>query len=273
MKQGIGLIIAGVALAAMTVPANAAPIIMYNDTVGPASGSAANVTHYSGYLGGGGGFETPSGFLVDYDTGTVTSITAALAAINVAGSIGAMPNSGTDAYNIFNGIVNIAESASYNSSSTDWSYQVTFTGLDPTKTYEFVTTANRDSSSYGGSGASSRWTEFSIIGADTYTNESSTGVTEVTPDVLKMNTGYNTVLGAIIQWKQITAADGTFTVLSRNVGAAGPGESIKSYGLQAFRLTELDSTLSQVPLPGALPLFGGVMALFGFIGWRKRRFA
>ena len=166
----------------------------YNDCVGPSSGSAANVTHYSGYLGGGGGFETPSGLLKDFTTGLFTSVTASLTAFNVAGSIGVMPSAGTDAYNIFNGIVNLGSSASYNANS-NWFYEVVFTGLDPTKSYEFVTTANRNSSSYNGSGSGSRWTKFSIIGADTYTNESSTGVTEVSSDVLKMNTGYNTVLG------------------------------------------------------------------------------
>jgi hypothetical protein len=271
-KQTIKLLAASAVLAVTAMPAFAVTITMYNDSVGPASGSAANVTHYSGYLGGGGGFETPSGLLVDYNTGATTSITATLEASNVAGSLGAMPDAGTDAYNIFNGIVNLAESASYNNSGLDWYYEVTFTGLDPTKTYEFVTTANRNGSSYAGDGSSSRWTEFSILGADTYTNASSAGVTPVTPDVLKMNTGYNTILGYVVAWSGITAADGSFTILSQNVGAAGPGELIKSYGLQGFRLTQSDSGPSAtVPLPATLPLFGTAVAFLGIRGRRKRR--
>jgi FlgD Ig-like domain len=213
----------------------------HNDCVGPASGSAANVTHYSGYLGGGGGFEDPDGYLKNYDTGADLPVYVTLEAVNVAGSLGGMPNAGTDAYNAFNGIVNLNESASYNSSSTDWSYKVTFTGLDPNKTYEFVTTANRNSSSYAGSGTGSRWAKFSIIEAEAYTNASSSGsgVIVVSQDVIKMNTGYNTVEGNVVKWTGIrSGSDGSFVVLSQNVGSDGPGEPIKSYGLQGFVLTQ-----------------------------------
>jgi hypothetical protein len=152
-----------------------------------------------------------------------------------------MPNSGTDAHSAFDGIINLNESASYNSSSSDWSYKATFTGLDPSKTYEFVTTANRNGGSYSGTGSSSRWTKFSLIGADAYTNASSSGsgVIVVSADVIKMNTGYNTVEGNVVKWTGIQpGTDGSFVVLSQNVGAEGPGESRKSYGLQGFILTQ-----------------------------------
>ena len=56
-----------------------------------------------------------------------------------------------------------------------------------------------------------------------------------------MNTGYNTVSGSVIAWAGITSSTGSFTVRSENVGAAGPGEQYKSYGLQAFVLVELVS--------------------------------
>jgi len=214
----------------------------YNDCVGPASGSAPNVTVYSGYLGGGGGFETPAGLLVDFATGNNTAVTVTMEAFNVAGSLGSMPDAGTDAHTAFDAIVNLGESASYNSSGSDWYYQATFSGLDPAKTYEFVTTANRNGSSYNGNGSGSRWTRFSIIGAEEYTNASSSGsgVIVVSDDVIKMNTGYNTVEGNIVKWSGIKCgADGVFIVLSQNVGAEGPGEPIKSYGLQGFKLTQI----------------------------------
>jgi hypothetical protein len=119
-----------------------------------------------------------------------------------------------------------------------------------------------------GDGSASRWTKFSISGADTYANASSTGVTVISPDVLEMNTGYNTVLGYVIAWTAITAADGSFTVISQNVGAGGPGEPNKSYGMQAFALIQSD--VSATPLPAALPLFASGLGAFGLLRWRKK---
>jgi hypothetical protein len=172
------------------------------------------------------------------------------------------PNAGTDAYNVFNGKVNLGDwSTSYNSSKADWYYQVTFTGLDPNQTYEFVTTANRDNPSYAGDGPSSRWTKFSIIGADTYTNSSSARAVEISADVVRMNTGYNTANGYVVRWTGITAADGSFTIMSQNVGAAGPGEPFKSYGMEGFLLAEIPVT------PTVLLLASG---LVGLLIYRRR---
>jgi large repetitive protein len=225
-----------------------ADFVAYNDCVH--GGSPANTTIYSAYMQDGGSFETPSGLLKNSATGQSASITATLTGSNITGSISAAPATGTDAYNTFNGNVNLGDwSTSYNSSSTGWYYQVTFTGLDSSKTYEFVTTANRNSSSYAGSGTASRWTKFSISGADAYTNASSTGVTQISPDVVEFNTGYNTVNGYVARWVGITAADGSFTVRSENVGAGGPGEANKSYGMEGFMLVE-------TPEPATMALLG-----------------
>ena len=247
--------------------------VAYNDCVGPASGSAPNTTIWSGLLGGGGSFEAPSGELVKFADGTGTGVTATLVAANIAGSLGSMPNAGTDAAGIFSGILNLAESASYNSSSIPWSYDVTFTGLDPTKAYAFYTTANRDGSSYAGDGDGSRWSQFSIIGADAYANASSSGVTVVSQDVIKMNGGYNTVNGYVVGWSGITAADGSFRVLSQNVGTDGPGHPYKSYGLQGFALAQFDGSeppagqSDNSPEPATWLL----LACTGIVGFARRR--
>ena len=226
----------------------------YNDAVH--AGSPANATNYSGYMADGGGFETPSGLLRDFTTGVYSTITASLSGSNISGSISAAPSSGTDAYDVFNGKVNLGDwSTSYNSSSVGWYYEVTFTGLDPTKSYEFVTTANRNNVAYVGDGSASRWTKFSIIGADIFTNASTAGVVEISADVVRFNTGYNTLNGYVARWTGITAADGSFTVRSENVGVGGPGEPIKSYGMEGFMLAETMSTAA-IPEPASVLVWG-----------------
>lgn len=238
-----------------------ADFVAYNDCVH--GGSPANTTIYSAYMGDGGGFEDPDGYLKNFATGAYTTVWVELTGANISGSTAGAPNAGTDAYNVFNGKVNLGDwSTSYNNSSLDWYYQVTFTGLDPNKTYEFVTTANRNNPDYAGDGSSSRWTKFSIIGADAYTNSSSAGVVEISGDVVRMNTGYNTVNGYVVRWTGITAADGSFTVISQNVGAGGPGEALKSYGMEGFLLAEVP-----VP-PTVLLLASGLVAL---LIYRRRR--
>lgn len=69
--------------------------------------------------------------------------------------------------------------------------------------------------------------------------DSSAGVTKVSEDVLKMNSGDNTVSGYVVAWTGISAVDGSFTVRSENVGLDGPGDQYRSYGLQGFMLKEL----------------------------------
>ncbi|MBI5663540.1 MAG: hypothetical protein HZC49_00410 [Nitrospirae bacterium] len=242
----------------LTRPVSAG-FVAYNDTAG-STGSASNVTYYNGFAGG-----TLSGFLMDYSTGSITSVNASLTALSAYYQTGngSMPASGTDAYNIFNGIIDLSDIASYAPGGSNWSYEVTFTGLDPAKYYDFVTTANRDNSAYGGDGDTSRWTSFSITGADTFTNSSSSGVTVITPGVVQMNTGYNTVNGYVIGWTGISAADGSFTVRSENVGAAGPGDDYKSYGIQGFKLAEA-GTVPVAPEPISSVLFIAGGAALGF---------
>lgn len=238
----------------------------YNDAAG-LPGGASNITYYNGFTGG-----TSNGFLVDYSTGIFTSVTATLTAVNNYNELrfGAMPAIGTDAYNTFNGKIDLGAVASYEYRDSNWSYEVTFTGLDSTKYYEFVTTANRNSDAYDGDGSDPRWTKFSIIGADTFTNSSSSGVTEITADVLKMNTGYNTDNGYVIAWSGISAAGGSFTVRSENVGLDGPGNAYKSYGIQGFKLAETGS-VPVVPEPVSSVLFVVGAAALGLGRFRKMK--
>ena len=199
----------------------------YNDCVASATGNAPNTTAFDK--------DNPSGTLLDISDGSTTSVSVLMEALNISPwNSDGMPAADTDAYNTFNGILNLNENASYGDGTSDWYYQVTFSGLNPAKSYAFVTMANRN-----GSYDPARWTKFTIIGADTYSNFSSTGVTKVSEDVLKLNSGENTATGYVVAWTDITAADGIFTVRSENVGDEGLGEPYKSYGLQGFKLVEL----------------------------------
>lgn len=245
-----------------------AQFVAYNDNVDTVSSTTvANVTHYSGLSGASSG-----GFLTDFGTGLSTTVNVSLAAVNAnAEAWGAMPTTGTDAYNVFNGIVDLSGVASYGSGLANWSYEITFTGLDTTKQYEFVTTANRGNSAYGESGTDPRWTQFSIFGADTFTNSSSSGVEEIfspSPDVLRMNTGDNTTNGYIISWSGITSSTGSFSVRSEN-DPFGPGNAYKSYGFQAFKLAETAPPVVPEPVSSTLFIVGG-MAL-GMRRFMKKR--
>lgn len=201
----------------------------YNDCDSGPTGNHANATNFN---------DDTSGLLKDITTGIDTTVTADMDSLNISpwslgGTYGpGMPAFGTDAYNTFNSFITLDQVVSYGSDSP-WYSQVTFSDLDPAKEYAFVTTANRNNT-YD----PQRWTKFVISGADTYTNISSSGVNRVSDDVVKLNC-YNSVRGYVVAWTGITAADGTFTVRSENVGAEGPGEEYKAYGIQGFKFMEL----------------------------------
>ena len=170
-KFGWTFLVAAIFTTSSAAHAAIVTIRMYNDSVGPNDGfSHVNATNFSDIDSG----STPSGLLKDIDTGATTGITATHTAINVEGGPGVTPTAG-DAFSVFDGFVDLTYSASYGAAANDpWSYSVTFTGLDPNSTYEFVTTANRNSASYDeDQGAASRWAQFGIVGATGFTGASS----------------------------------------------------------------------------------------------------
>ena len=196
----------------------------YNDC----SASGSNPANTTQYRGDG----TTSGYLKDFDTGTVLPVTLTITADQVGynGLGGLMPNSGTDAYNVFDGKVVFDDTVWYNNNPTWW-MEATFTGLDPTKEYEFVTSANRNDNTYTG-----RFTKFTISGVDSCLESSTPGVDVISNNCVRFCTGYNTVNGYVARWTKIRCGeDGTFTVRAEDGAGADPG---KSYAFDGIMLRE-----------------------------------
>lgn len=193
----------------------------------------AHVTTY----GIGSGFSgATSGPLVDYATGAPTGVTATL---TQSGGVMWQPdpvtggsdcNSGTQAYSTFGGIASMSGVIYYG--SLGWWVDAEFSGLDPARSYEFVTSSNRNDSGYA-----TRLTKYTISGADAFTNESTSGVVISNGGATSaFSTGYNTVAGYVARWTGIkSGTDGKFKVRAE---LAPGGDALKAYTFDVFKLAE-----------------------------------
>ena len=209
----------------------------YNDC-SPSGSSPANATQYRGDPDG-------SGPLKDFDNGTLwpATLTVASAICIYGGSGGPMPATGTDAYNTFNGKVVFDNVCYYNTANSGWWMEARFTGLDPTKEYEFATSVNR-----GGSAGdyASRFSKFTISGHDSAIQSSTTGVTVNSTNSVTFCSGINTV-GYVARWTRIKCGDdGAFTVRVEDGGGVGKG-----YAMDGLMLRET----VPVPVP---PIISGM---------------
>jgi autotransporter-associated beta strand protein len=211
------------AFTALTAMHASADFTAYNDCT-ESAGNPANTTNYRGNA-------TTSGLLKDYATGTTLPVTLTIVAdpsIQYAGGGGPMPNAGTDCHNVFNGKVvfdNVAYYGTY--------MEARFTGLDPNKEYEVVTSVNRGNASY-----TTRTTQFTISDIDSATQAGTVGVTVNSPTSVTFLTGYNTVTGYVARWTKIKCgADGDFTL--RNDNGAG---ITNGYSMDGIMLKETDGT-------------------------------
>ena len=131
----------------------AGDLIMVNDHVaGP--GTHVNATSFAG-----NGIR--SGLLNDLATGQETAITLSVTGSGVSyESMTGTPAPGTDAYTIFNGLVDFrpASGASLAISNSD-TYTHALSGLNPDATYDFAGTAVR-----GNTGYTNRWTLVTLVG-------------------------------------------------------------------------------------------------------------
>ncbi len=181
--------------------------IAYNDCVWISGQTSTNITTYECYT------NNTSGLLRNYADGssipvTVTATTSGTVEVQDTESYwGAETDVGTDAYTTFHGFANMVGGMRITASSGSY-VDVTFTGLDPDRTYTFATTANRADSDYA-----DRVTRFTLSGADAATNASTLGVTVHSNLSVSFCTGYNTEHGYVARWMGIQpGSNGDFTV-------------------------------------------------------------
>ena len=217
----------------------------YNDC-SSSSGTPANTTQYRTD-------STTTGLLKDFDTGTTVPVTLTLDAQNVSPDVsGGVLTTGTDAYDTFNGKVPFDDCIAYTTGAGAWYMTATFTGLDPNKQYEFVSSANRNNASYTG-----RFSKFTISDIDSATNASTVGVTVLSNESVSFCTGYNTVNGFVARWTKIKCgADGDFTVRVEDGAGIDVG---KSYAFDGIMLRETAESASAT-LTG-ITMTGGSVAL------------
>ncbi|MHC4110598.1 MAG: lamin tail domain-containing protein, partial [Planctomycetota bacterium] len=208
-----------------------APKVAYNDCVYRSDQYIGdNVTTYgigSGYVG------PTSGPLLDQATGDDMGVTVALTESGGVtwqvdpGGGGSDCAIGTDAYNTFGSIADMTGVIFYG--STGWQVNLTFTGLDPATEYAFATSTNRGNPSY-----TNRLAIYTLIGADTFTNTSTSGVDVLAENKVRFNTGFNYDAGYVARWTGITAADGSFTVQAEADPSSESG--YKAYSFDVFKL-------------------------------------
>ncbi|MBN1675890.1 MAG: chitobiase/beta-hexosaminidase C-terminal domain-containing protein [Kiritimatiellae bacterium] len=196
---------------------NDAGFAAYNDLAWTADQTSTNITTYT---------RAESGLLVDYNTGTNTAVTLT---VNDGGGgpyfeQGTNAAPATDAYAVFDGIVDCAGLVSYGSNLV-----LTFTGLDPSLTYELVLFGNRHSASY-----TDRTTQMTISDVDSWENTSTPGTeiytTTAANDTTRIVNGYNTVNGYVARFSSIDpGTDGDMCVTV--------GDSDSKFYLNALKLS------------------------------------
>ena len=208
--------------------------VAYND-MSPLDGGAngPDVTTWT--------YEDVAANLQDYQAGVPLPVTMTGSSVGYDPTVnGAGCDWTTDCYKVFDGKVDLT--GVYEIDEADWQYVVTFDDLDPTKTYAVTLTANRDNRGY----RDARYTKVSIEGADTLTNASSEGTVIYSESTVSLGTGYNSRNGYVVRWSDITAADGSFSIISTWDMALGLGNrNNKAYAMAAFKLEQF--TLPEIP--------------------------
>ncbi len=216
--------------------------IAYNDCLHQAGdATAANVTAWTIHARDLSHFTGP---LKDSQTGSDTGMPTVTFTMGGAGlqvsSRGSGGNfaPGTDAYEIFNGIVDFWPDLIYYG-ATGWWVEIEFSGLDPKSTYTFAGTANR-AYSYP-----TRVSLFTILDAAGFVNNSSTGVVAKQGATTKFLAGDNSAKGCVVRWDEIApSARGTFRVRAE---AAPEAEGGNAYPFGGFMLQQVGGPGNRPP--------------------------
>ena len=166
----------------------------------------------------------------------------------------AQVNAGSPADILFNGKVDVGNDGLPGiHASNATKLTLSFSGLDPSKRYNFAGTVSR------GGGYNDRWSVFTITGATAFVAAHEDGslnkniITKTTfpnadlePNQVALNTGENKV-GSLVRWNAIEPAqDGTFSIDAQQyVGPAPfgtPGNAPYGYGFSAIYLAEVEAT-------------------------------
>ena len=236
-------LVSTVTLAALgwAVPVGAA-WIAYNDSLRqPGDATAQNVTGWTIHNNDQSHF---TGRLRDFETGSdagmpTVTFTMGGAGLSVSsGAAGGNPAPGTDAYEIFGGIVDLGPDVVYYG-SRGWWVEIEFTGLVPENTYSFVGTAIR-SRDYP-----ERVSLFTILDTPGFVNNSSDGVVEKAGAVTKLLAGDNRATGYVVRWDEIVpSAAGTFKVRAEAAPESADG---RAYPFGGFRLEEVGRAGNRPP--------------------------
>jgi hypothetical protein len=216
--------------------------VAYNDCLRQnGDATAANVTGWTLHNGDQTHF---TGRLTNFETGgdagmpTVTFTMGGAGLQTSSGGSGGNFAPGTEAYEIFNGIVDFGPDLPYYGSS-GWWVEIEFSGLDPGSVYTFIGTANR-SQSYP-----TRVSLFTILDAVSFMNTSSAGVVARAGATTKLLAGDNTAAGCVVRWEEIVpSATGTFKVRAE---AAPEADAGKAYPFGGFMLRQIGGVENRPP--------------------------
>jgi len=171
--------------------------------------------------------------LKNFDTGAALPITMWVDMdVRYPTTNGADSDPGTDAYNLFGGIVNGQDGYELDLADTGDYVTVTFENLDPNAEYVIACTYDRQKLS---DPYTDRASQITISGADTYTNASSTGVVVNSPNSVSFTTGDNTTTGYVAKWTNVTAVDGSFSITTVQDNTP-PWTGSKGYAVTSFLL-------------------------------------
>ena len=213
----------------------ASSFVAYNDMSWSAGQLSKNITRITSDVGAGTPPDGDRSSLLDYQTGQGLPVELAVTGGSWHGgrhaAFGSSSQPGTDAYGVFDGIVDTQGVLSYGSSESVMS----FSGLNPLLRYELVVFGNRNKSLY-----TNRVTRTMLSGAESFVNDSTVGADyggPFDPTTMIVN-GYNTRNGYVARFRDVDPGmDGRVDVVQSGITSTlFPAHYSSALMLRATRL-------------------------------------